>query len=173
MLVWYGLFLAQKIDLTTADLGRHIQNGNIILHGSATDFFQVLHTNFYSYTNPDFAFVNHHWGSGVIFYLIHQFSGFTGLSIFYILLGAATLWWFFDIARRESNIVLAAALASFLIPLMASRAEVRPEMFTYFFSGLFFWVLWRFEKKQIDGRWLFMLPAFMLLWVNLHIGFFF
>ena len=69
LMSWYGLFFMEKIDLTTSDLGRHIKNGEMILDGQ----FGVLNTNFYSYTEPDYEFTNHHWGSGVIFYLFGKF----------------------------------------------------------------------------------------------------
>lgn len=171
---WFGIFLAHKIDLTTADLGRHIQNGNIILHGSWHEKWAVLHTNFYSYTLPNQPFVNHHWLSGVVFYLIFVLSGFVGLSAFYVLLGLPTLWLFFDVARKASNFWIASGTTLILTPLLASRAEVRPEMFTYFFTGVFFWIIWRWRADEsADYRLLLVLPALMLLWVNLHIGFVF
>ena len=89
---WFGILLSHKVDLSTADLGRHIQNGNIIVHGSWADKWAVLHTNFYSYTLPNQPFTNHHWLSGVVFYFIFKASGFIGLSIFYVLMGLATLY---------------------------------------------------------------------------------
>ena len=78
LISWYGLFLFDKIDLTTADLGRHIKNGELVLGGD----FGILKSNFYSYTEPDFPVINHHWGGGVIFYSIWKTTGFAGLSFF-------------------------------------------------------------------------------------------
>ncbi|HSW47915.1 MAG TPA: hypothetical protein VLG67_02435 [Candidatus Saccharimonadales bacterium] len=173
LLAWYATFLSHKINLTTADLGRHIQNGNIIINGSREEKTALLHSNFYSYTLPAQAFINHHWGSGVVFYFINQFFGFTGLSFFYILLGIATLVLFWDIARKESNFFIASGFAFALIPLLTSRAEVRPEMFTYFLTAVFFWILWEIRAAQISDKYLYSLPILMLLWVNLHIGFIF
>ncbi len=177
---WFGLFLAHKIDLTTADLGRHIVNGSIILHGSWAEKWAVLNTNFYSYTLPNQPFVNHHWGSGVVFYLIFLAFGFAGLSVFYVGLGLATLWLFFDVARRASNFWISSAVTISLIPLLSARAEVRPEMFTYFFTGVFFWVLWKSRndaelnaERRGSYKLLWILPIIVLLWVNLHIGFVF
>lgn len=168
-----GLLLAKKIDLTTADLGRHIANGEILLHGSNTDRHGVLYTNFYSYTLPNQPFINHHWLSGVVFYLIYIISGFVGLSVFYVVLGLLTLLLFFDVARKCSNFWIAAATTIIVMPLIASRAEVRPEMFTYFFSGVFFWALYYWRIGILKYNRLLVLPAVMLLWVNLHIGFVF
>src|SRR5689334_22500567 len=39
----------QVTDLTLSDLGRHLKNGELILHGSAQERQAVLHTNFYSF----------------------------------------------------------------------------------------------------------------------------
>jgi hypothetical protein len=170
---WFGIFLAHKIDLTTADLGRHIQNGRVIIHGSWQDKWAVLHTNFYSYTLPNQPFVNHHWLSGVVFYLIWKIVGFVGLSVWYVLFGLITLWLFFDVARKASNFWIASGATIVVVPLMASRAEVRPEMFSYFFTGVFFWLLWHWRVGKLAHNRLLVLPALMVLWVNLHIGFVF
>lgn len=79
ILLWYGFFLARKTDLTTQDIGRHLKNGEqVFAAGSA-----VLKTNFYSYTHPEFSVINHHWGSGLIFYGIERVAGFSGLALFF------------------------------------------------------------------------------------------
>ena len=173
MFAWFGIFLAHKIDLTTADLGRHLENGSIIIHGSWQDRWAVLHTNFYSYSLPNAPFVNHHWLSGVVFYVIFRLSGFVGLSVFYVALGLLTLLLFFDVARKASNFWIATAATIIVIPLITSRAEVRPEMFTYFFTGVFFWALYYWRLGILKHNRLLVLPVVMLVWVNLHIGFVF
>lgn len=65
LMVWYGWFFLEKINLTTADLGRHLKNGEMVLNGE----WGILTTNFYSYTEPGFPVVNHHWGGGSNFLL--------------------------------------------------------------------------------------------------------
>ncbi len=169
LMSWYGLFFMEKIDLTTSDLGRHIKNGEMILDGQ----FGVLNTNFYSYTEPDYKFINHHWGSGVIFYLIWKVFGFIGLSIFCLLISLITFFLFFKIAQKESNFKIAFLISLLLIPLMVARNEIRPEIFSYFFIALFFWILWHWRKNKLDSKWLFVLPILGIFWVNLHIYFVF
>ena len=162
-----------KVDFATADLGRHLKNGEIILNGTAEARNAVLHTNFYSYTEPNFPFVNHHWGSGVIFYLTEKISGFNGLSLLYLVFSLATFWIFFKLACEKSGLLTVSLISMFAIPIIASRAEIRPEIFTYFFCGVFLYIC----KKIIDGRispyYLLFLPIFQLIWVNLHTGFIF
>lgn len=167
LLFWYSLFLMKDVNLVTADLGRHLKNGELFLQN-----FQVPAVNLYSYTYPDFPFINHHWGAGVAFFLIDKFFGLAGLSSFFIALSLLTFWLFFRLAEKMSSFFLALPAALLAIPLLGERTEIRPEIFSYFFAGLFFWLLWHFQKDRLSFRWLFFLPFIELLWVNSHIYFF-
>ena len=171
LLFWYGFLIAKKIDLTTADLGRHLKNGELILKNFNSN---LLKTNFYSYTHSDYPFLNHHWGSGVIFFLVKCIAGFTGLSLFYIGLSTFVFLLFLRLAQKTSNTTIAFLVAFFLAPLIAERKEVRPEIFSYLFSGLFFWILWHYKQNPNLYRFcvLLGLPALEILWVNTHIYFF-
>jgi len=174
LLSYYGFFLADKIDLTTTDLGRHLKNGEIAMSAIFNDgatFNQLLKTNFYSYTNPDYSFINHHWGSGVIFYLLVQLFGFSGLSLFHIIFSLLVFFIFFKLAQKNSDFTLAALSALLLIPLIAERREIRPEIFSYLFFALFLWILWHYRQGLISHRWLAALPFMGVVWVNLHIYF--
>lgn len=173
LLAGMAVLLAQKIDLTTADIGRHIQNGNILVNGSWPDKWAVLHTNFYSFSLPAQPFINHHWGSGVVFYWFWLATGFIGLSLMNILAAVLTLFIFFKIAARGGQFWLTAALGFLLVPTMAFRQEVRPEMFTYLFCAVTLYLLWEFWQNRLSRKWLYLLPGLQLLWVNLHIGFIF
>ncbi len=175
VLAAFGFLVSRKIDLITADLGRHIVNGYTILHGSNTERQEVLYSNYYSYTEPQRVFVNHHWGSGVLFYWVHQLAGFVGVSVFFVLLCLLTFALYYAWAIQKGGWLVATALAILLMPLMASRAEVRPEVFTYLFSGIYLIALnhAEFNAEKRGNRKLWLLPAVMLVWVNLHIGFIF
>ena len=163
---WCGLFLSQKINLATADLGRHIKNGEILVHATWAEKSEVLKTNFYSYTTPQTEFVNHHWLSGVIFYAVERSFGFSGLSLLYVLGSVLAVLLFFNVARHVSSFYTAAFVAIILTPLLVSRAEVRPEMWSYLLPGVFLNLLY-FRKH------LWAIPILMMFWVNLHIGFIF
>ena len=174
LLFWLGFLLARKIDLASADLGRHLKNGEwVVEHGfNLRDKNSPLFENYYSYTNSNFPVVNHHWGSGVIFYLIWEWAGFAGLSLFYIFLSLVAFLLFFLISVEELNFTLAALFSFSLAPLIAERTEIRPEVFSVLFSAIFFFVLWKYSRREIDWKWLFILPAAMIFWVNLHVYFF-
>jgi len=170
-LFFFILLYTKKIDLTTADLGRHLKNGEIILKEGITA--KVLTTNFYSYTLPNQPFVNHHWLTGVIFYLIYKNFNFYGLSIFYTWLGIITWLILLIIAKKESNWFLAGFFGLFLLPLVVFRTEIRPEGFTYFFVSIFLFLAVLVRKNELDKNWLFLLPILIIFWINLHIGFIF
>jgi hypothetical protein len=163
------LFLSLKVNLVTADLGRHLKNGELILFGNLQ---AVLRTNFYSAEYADFPIINHHWGSGVIFYLVHWLLGFKGLSIFFTALSLVTLWLFFDLARKSSRFSLALITLALIMPVFLSRREIRPELFSYFLAGVTFWLLWHWREERISARWLWILPVVQVIWINLHVYFF-
>lgn len=173
LVLWFVLFLAEKINLSTADIGRHIKNGEIILNAPWPEKMAVLNTNFYSYTENDFPFVNHHWLSGVVFYLIFILAGFKGLSVFYIFLCTGAFYLLFRMAKKEVGVEIASILSLLALPIITQRAEIRPEAFTYFFIAVFFYILWKWQKENGNGKILYILPVLMLVWVNLHVGFIF
>ena len=65
LLILVGIIFAQKIELSSVDLGRHLENGRLVFENT-----DVLFKNFYSYTEPEAEFINHHWLGGVIFYFV-------------------------------------------------------------------------------------------------------
>jgi len=169
LLTLYAVLVTQRIDLVTADLGRHLKNGEIIWNNLASKglaFPEVISRNLYSYTYSNYPFLNHHWGSGVLFYLIQKIFGFAGLSAFFTLISLFTFLIFFLIARKISNFNTALLTSVIIIPILVSRTEIRPEAFSYLLSGIFLWIL-IFKRKK-----LWLLPVLEILWVNLHIYFF-
>jgi hypothetical protein len=167
ILLIYGFYLAHKIDLTVGDLGRHLKNGQLFFEKGL-----IPETNLYSYTYPNYPFINHHWGSGVVFYGIHRLSGFFGLSVALIVISLVTLLVFLNLAIKYSSFAVAAPIAVIVLPVLITRYEVRPELFSYLFCGLFLQILWGYKYGNLGLGWLFLLPILEVFWVNLHIYFF-
>lgn len=167
LIFYFGLFFAQKINLTTADLGRHLTNGKVFLKQGI-----IISTNFYSYTEPNFPVVTHHWLSGVVFYLLNSAVGFTGLSWFYVLVSGLTVYLFYKTAYVKSDFHSAVFFTLLMIPLISDRKEIRPEGFSYLFMGVYYYLLTLYFKRKINLKYL--LPAIIIiqiLWVNLHLFF--
>lgn len=168
ILVWLGWHMAQPIDLTASDLGRHIKNGELILQGAK----DVLYQNFYSYTHPHYPFINHHWLFGVISFVIWHSFGFPGLSLVFILTQILAFYFFFRLAQERSSFALACAFGLLSFPLLALRSEIRPEGISMLFCGLSVFLLNAFRQGRISSSYLIAgLVLVQVLWVNTHLFF--
>ena len=168
IVVLYILLLSHGINLVTADLGRHIENGKLFFSD-----FHVIATNTYSYTYPDFPVHNHHWLSGVFFYLVFRISGFAGTHLAFLAASAAAFLIFLRIAQKKAWLFLASTAALLFLPVIAERTEVRPEALSYLLAGIFFFLLLKYREGGLSGKMLALgLGLLQALWVNLHIYFF-
>lgn len=170
-----SLFIFQQINLTTADIGRHIMNGKLFINAEQFGVSRsaLLHTNFFSYTYPNASFVNHHWGSGILTFLVYSVTGFGGLSLLYggfIILAMLLL---FFVWRKELSLLISFPIVLFLIPLIAERTEVRPEGMSYFFLASILTLLFLYISNRLQKKWLWLIPVISLIWVNTHIYFIF
>ncbi|MDP2684443.1 MAG: hypothetical protein Q8P20_05300 [bacterium] len=176
LLLWYGFLLIRPINIFDSDIGRLISNGEIIFNSfgdQINSVSNIFNSNFYSHTNSEYPFLNHHWGSGVIFYLIWKNFGFIGLHVFFILLTFITFLISFFIAYKKSNLLIASTISFFLIPVLSLRSELRPEIFSYFFLIIFLWILQKYKDNPKKYILLYILPLLMIIWVNIHIYYIF
>src|SRR3990167_1644700 len=90
-------FLIHNFDSIGQDIGRHLKVGEIIWQTG-----EVPRTNLFSFTEPDFPFINHHWLSEVTFYGVYNLGGFTGLIWLKIIVVLAT---FLLLLLTTSNVV--------------------------------------------------------------------
>lgn len=161
-LVVLGYF--HPITALTQDLGRHLLTGNLILKTLA-----VPKVNLYSYTFPDFPFINHHWLSEVMFALINQCCGFVGL--FVLMLFLVTAAFAVQVKAVFSKVTaLSVGLSGILyIGILFERTDLRPELFSFFFLSVFVTMLYRYRQKPTNH--IYLLIPLQLLWVNSHIYF--
>ena len=128
LIAYASVFVSHRINLLTADIGRHITNGKVFAEEG-----KIISTNYYSYTEPDYFVVNHHWGAGVLFYFIQKYTGFQGLSVFYVLVVLCAIFLFVAAALSVADSRLVFFIAVSSMPLIAYRTEVRPEGISFFF----------------------------------------
>jgi len=159
------IIFAQKIEFSAIDLGRHLENGRLVFQDK-----DVLFKNFYSYTEPEQTFINHHWFSGVIFYGSFLLGGFKLLSLFNIFLALIVFFTFFRLAYKRAGFYLSVLMSLPAILLFNERVEIRPEIFSYFFIALT-WLIWESKKLNSRIKTLITIPIF-IFWANLHIYFF-
>lgn len=166
LFLYLTLTYCQQQNFLTADLGRHIRNGEYVLQ-----HHEPITTNYYSYTQPEFLTRTHHWGAGVIYYVLHQLGDFEALSLLNVLLYMATFFLFFKIALEKSNYLFAIFVSLLALPLITWRLEIRPEVFSYLFIAIYFYLLSRFTDNKLKWQYLLILPFIQILWVNIHILF--
>jgi len=144
------------------DTGWHLATGRYLLQHRAIPATDVL-----SYTSagapwlyPPFA--------GALLYGVFSSFGYAGLSWCCVLAAALLAAYLLWRALPKANLT-AAVLLVFAMPSLAYRMTPRADLFTTLFFAVYLVELWRFHRAESARLWL--LPAVMLLWVNLHPGF--
>ncbi len=155
---------AHPITAMTQDLGRHLLTGKMIL---ATH--HISRVNLFSYTYPNFPFLNHHWLSQVIFYLVFAASGTTGLFALKLLIVGLLFLLLVRAVYGQTSLtaLLVSSLLSF--PVLFERTDIRPELFSFLLLAVFVIILRQYKQKPTPL--LLLLVPLEMLWVNLHIYF--
>jgi hypothetical protein len=154
--------------LTDSDTGWHIRTGEWILKNRrvpATDLF-----SFTTLGQPWFAW---EWLSDVSMAAIHSHFGLSGIVLVSLLvLGATSVCIYSSTVEESEHRLIAILLTGLAMAASTIHWLARPHLVTPLFAAAFCWVLNRVEKRASDDRLLLQLPALMVVWVNLHGGFF-
>lgn len=128
-------------------------------------------TNLFSYTNPDFPFINTHWLFEVLVYLGQQTIGLQTFLYLKILILLISVWVILRLVPKE-NPGLLLPFGFIFLHVLRERTELRPEIFSFLFTAITLFILEKFLKsKQISFKSIFLLPVIQLVWVNTHIYF--
>jgi Flp pilus assembly protein TadD len=149
--------LAGLRTLTELDLGWQLATGRWIAQHHRIPFTDVL-----SYTAQGRPWI-YPVGSQLLFYALYRLGGYALLSWLGAIVCAGTIA---VLLRRASAIT--AALAILAVPLIAARSGPRADMFSVLLFSVFLSVLWQYRQTGQARLW--MLPVFMIAWVNLHLG---
>lgn len=157
--------------LTTADgdLWARLAVGKI--------YFQtghVLMNDIFSYTPTKSIWIDHEWGSGVVFYWLVQHFGDKGLIFFQTIVLFAIFIIVSKIIKLNSNKILSNINLPFYILMLFAFSVgnsyiVRCQMFTFFFFAVWLYALERIRRGENRLLWIF--PATSVVWANLHGGF--
>ena len=189
-LLTFALFFHPIMDFSQ-DLGRHIKLGEIILTTHS-----VPKINLFAYSYPNFPFINTHWLSEVIFYLINSHFGSFGLlltmsSIAALSISILVYFCLHTKYKIPNTRYFSVALTALLyLGILLERTYLRPEIFSFFFVSIFMVILYCYRnsiKQQVlsikqerktpsyfilnPKYWLFALPLIEAAWVNMHIYF--
>lgn len=162
LLIFIGFL--HPVTSITQDLGRHLLTGEIILKTHS-----VPKTNLFSYTYPNFPFINHHWLSEVFYSISFQKVGFNGLLVLNTALILLSFGLIIASVYKKVGSLTLLFCSLLYIPILFERTDVRPETFSFLFLSLFIIISYKFREKFT--RLIFLLPLIELLWVNMHIYF--
>jgi hypothetical protein len=151
--------------LGDADIGWHIRNGDHIL---ATH--SVPRTDYFSYTMAGRPWYAWEWLYDIIVSKTHSRAGLDGVVLLSSFFGALTFAWMFRLALRLSgNFVVAGGLTLLSAVAASIHLLARPHLLTWLLTLVCFEQISSYQRGE--RRHLFLVPALMPVWVNLHGGF--
>jgi hypothetical protein len=157
-------FLTRMPDF---DLWARLAVGSIVFQTG-----HVLRQDIFSYLPTKPLWIDHEWGTGVVLYGLAKWFGEYGIFLAKGLLLYATLLMVLKTIKaggdkKSPSPLYFVFLGYALFPGIASL--VRSQMFTYLFFSIWIYGIERLRRNQGKILWLF--PATMLVWVNVHGGF--
>ncbi len=161
LFIFIAFFHPASLNL---DLGRHLLFGKYMVQTH-----EIIKTNLISYTNTNYHYVNSHWLSEIILYLIVNFTGFNGLVIFIEIISLLTFLSLIIYSIKRFHPISILLTSLIILNLVFLRNEIRPEIFSYFLLTLFLLILYKFKEKKT--LLIYLLIPMEALWVNLHIFF--
>src|SRR5712692_397995 len=149
------------------DLYWQLKTGQVI-----ASTHQVPHTDLFSYTASGDPWYVQEWLSEVLFYGLWQSLGKESLVFLRVVVITAAFGLVLWRAVRRSNRPLL-SIGTMLVAAWGSAYffDSRPQMMTYLSTAALLLILDEYRA----GRWkkaLWLVPPLMLLWTNLHAGFF-
>lgn len=153
--------------LGDGDTGWHLRTGEWILaHGRIPD------RDIFSFTRAGQPWFAWEWLWDVIFGWLHGHAGMAAVVLASSLVLALTFALLFRMARVRSDALVALAMTLVAAAGSAGHWLARPHLFTMLFTVVFYAILESTSRQPGWMRRLWLLPPLMLLWTNLHGGFF-
>ena len=151
------LFISQLNTILDIDLWWSLKTGEHILKN-----LDIPRTDIFSYTFKKASWIDHEWLSQIFFYKIFSKFDWLGLNIFKALIIALCFFILVSLIYSKYKKNFFTIIFSLLAVLaFGYRSFLRPELFSYLFLCVFFYILER-EKKM------YLLPFLQVIWVNLH-----
>ena len=162
LITLFGLIfvMATRIPVDT-DTWWHLRSGEYTLNEG------MIYQDPFSHTKFGEDWTNHSWGSQIIMYAAYELAGNLGLAVLTAALATGGLALLYPIS--VGNPYMRAFVLMFGATAAAVFWSARPQMFSFFLSGLMLFILYKYKREQKDYLW--GIPPMMLIWGNLHAGF--
>lgn len=153
------------------DIWFHLKTGEYIVNNLV-----IPKADVFSYTAAGHEWVTHEWLFEVVAYFVYLAGGAVGLTLFKALSITAVFGIYLVFFYRRGTSAYVLTLVAVIGAILArERFLERPELFTYVFSAIFICLLEKFRTEEKQGglserRYLFAMPAIMVVWANAHSG---
>lgn len=142
------------------DFGWHLRTGQLILERGAPK------VDWYSYTMPNFHWIEHGWLTDIFIYKIYSLFGYGFLMA--VFLAIFTLAFIILIKRESFFYFLFPICLGYLATI--SFLGIRPQLLSVFFVAVLLIILEKFSENP-STRLIYICPILFLIWANLHGGF--
>jgi len=157
-----AILLGPRMLNMDGDLPRHLAMGHYVLQNGLPPTMDV-----FSHTNSGTPFAPHEWLAGLIFYSLYTLFGINGIVILAATILAATFTLVYAYGVTQTGIRLPVFfLTVFGAAVSSLHWIVRPHLFSMLFLAIWLVLTERLRKGEKIALWLF--PALMLIWVNMH-----
>ncbi len=166
-LIWAYIWMdGAKTMLRDGDTGWHIRAGDWILANGA-----VPKQDMFSFTRSGEPWFAWEWLWDAAFAWLHQIGGLQAVVLTSFAIVCLTFALLYSFVRRHcGNALVAMPLTLCAMGASTIHWHARPHLLTLALIVVFLWVLER-NVEAARPRVLWVLPALMILWTNLHGGF--
>jgi len=159
------LFFVSLVPLPPNDFWWHLKIGEIIYTEK-----MIPSTNMFAWTlSADAPFTYGAWLGELLIYLFYKVGGLELVTLMRNLLAGITFWLVAYESWRKSGSWRLSALAVVLACGMTiNNLPTRPQIWSWVPFMIYLIILGKYVDRQINPRWLLVLPGLMIFWVNAH-----
>jgi hypothetical protein len=155
------LFVAFMSQMSAVDLAYQIRAGDIMWRTHA-----VLRTDVFTFTVPGADWLNQQWGAQLLLGSTYRLGGWNGIVLLHgALTSIAFAFLFFACRRRGASARASALLTVAGFWVARENLAMRPQLIAVL---LFTVTLWILAGRRAHPRALWIIPALVLVWVNVH-----
>jgi hypothetical protein len=162
LLAFLGIFAIALRTPADTDMYWHLATGQYI-----AETHTIPMSDPFSWTMHGMPWVDVHWLSQVIMYVVYWLSGFAGLALGVALL--AVVAFAFVWKQMSGGVFIRAAIILLAATAASPNLTPRSQMATFVLVAALGYLLFLYKWRQVDRLWV--VPLIFVLWVNMHGGY--
>lgn len=164
ILLFLSVFIVSLFKIYESDAFWHLKAGEYIVSN-----LTIPSTDPFTLNGETKQWVNTYWLFEVIIYLVYKFTGFSGLILFKAIISSAIFVVVFNaLLLSGAGVTITFLIVAFFMTVFRERLLIRPDIISYLFISVYFYIFFMYKFKQYNK--LYLLPLIMLFWTNMHSG---